>query len=98
MSNEQSQNGHVALKLSLLERNWTLRINARTEQGRNRKIDGRYFRVYWDGISRKRVWGGEVRNGSILVAVGGGGDGYRDIPGIAEGGKMHDTNAWTHRP
>jgi putative transposase len=65
----------------------------RIEAWRNQKIQGRYPYVYLDGISLKRTWGGEVRNVSILVAVGVGQDGYRDILGIAEGCK-EDKVGW----
>ena len=59
----------------------------RIEAWRNEKITGQYPYVYLDGISLKRTWGGEVRNVAILVAVGVGQDGYRDILGVAEGCK-----------
>ncbi len=65
----------------------------RIEAWRNRKIEKAYPYVYLDGISLKRTWGGEVRNVSILVAVGVGEDGYRDILGIAEGCK-EDKAGW----
>jgi putative transposase len=71
------------------------KMYARIEQWRNRKIEGRYPYVYLDGISLKRVWAGEVRNVSVLVAVGVGEDGYRDILGIAEGCK-EDKAGWGH--
>jgi len=76
---------------------WGMRVSAgtvsdlnkkmyeRIEAWRNRKIEGVYPYVYLDGISLKRTWGGEVRNVSVLVAVGVGQDGYRDILGVAEG-------------
>jgi len=49
--------------------------------------------VYLDGISLKRSWGGEVRNVSVLVAVGVGRSGYRDVLGVAEGCK-EDKESW----
>ena len=66
----------------------------RIETWRNRKIEGVYPYVYLDGISLKRTWGGEVRNVSVLVAVGVGEDGYRDILGVAEGYK-EDKAGWS---
>lgn len=66
----------------------------RIETWRNRKIEGDYPYVYLDGICLKRSWGGEVRNVSVLVAIGVGTDGYRDILGIVEGGK-EDKNGWS---
>ena len=65
----------------------------RIEAWRNEKITGEYPYVYLDGISLKRTWGGEVRNVAILVAVGVGQDGYRDILGVAEGCK-EDKAGW----
>ena len=41
----------------------------------------------------KRSWAGEVRNVSVLVAIGVGTDGYRDILGIVEGAK-EDKDGW----
>jgi putative transposase len=85
---------------------WGMRVSAgtvsdlnqkmyeRIERWRNRKIDGRYPYVYLDGISLKRVWAGEVRNVSVLAAVGVGEDGYRDILGVAEGCK-EDKGGWS---
>jgi len=66
----------------------------RIEAWRNRPIQGTYPYVYLDGISLKRTWGGEVRNVAVLVAVGVGADGYRDILGIAEGCK-EDKAGWS---
>jgi transposase-like protein len=34
------------------------------------------------GLWLKRSWGGEVRNVAVLVAVGVGADGYREILGV----------------
>ena len=66
----------------------------RIEAWRNERITGKYPYVYLDGISLKRTWGGEVRNVAILVAVGVGQDGYRDILGVAEGCK-EDKAGWS---
>jgi len=85
---------------------WGMRVSAgtvsdlnqkmyeRIEAWRNRPIEGTYPYVYLDGISLKRTWGGEVRNVAVLVAVGVGADGYRDILGIAEGCK-EDKAGWS---
>ena len=84
---------------------WGMRVSAgtvsdlnqkmygRIDKWRNRKIEGRHPYVYLDGISLKRTWGGEVRNVSVLVAVGVDQDGYRDILGVAEGCK-EDKAGW----
>jgi len=42
----------------------------------------------------KRTWAGEVRNVSLLVAIGVNGDGYREILGICEGAK-EDKSGWS---
>ena len=47
------------------------------EAWRNRAIEGRYPYVYLDGIVLKRSWAGEIRNVSVLVAIGVGEDGHR---------------------
>jgi transposase-like protein len=63
------------------------KIYARIEEWRRRPITGEHPYVYLDGIYLKRSWGGEVRNVSVLVAIGVGTDGFRDILGVAEGAK-----------
>jgi transposase-like protein len=84
---------------------WGMRVSAgtvsdlnqklyeRIEQWRNAALIGEYPYVYLDGICLKRSWAGEVRNVSVLVAVGIGMDGYRDILGVVEGPK-EDTESW----
>ena len=84
---------------------WGMRVSAgtvsdlnqkmyeRIDKWRNRPIEGEYLYVYLDGICLKRSWGGEVRNVSVLVAIGVGTDGYRGILGIVEGGK-EDKEGW----
>ena len=66
----------------------------RIDRWRNESITGKYPYVYLDGISLKRSWGGEVKNVAVLVAVGVGEDGYRDILGVAEGCK-EDKAGWS---
>ncbi len=63
------------------------------EAWRNLPLEGEYPYVYLDGIVLKRSWGGEVRNVSVLVAIGVGLDGYRKVLGIAEGDK-EDKAGW----
>jgi transposase-like protein len=70
------------------------KLYQRIEAWRNKKIKGRHPYVYLDGISLKRTWGGEVRNVSVLVAIGVAEDGYREILGIAEGCK-EDKAGWS---
>ena len=50
--------------------------------------------MYLDGIALKRSWGGEVKNVSVLVAVGVNQEGYREILGVAEGAK-EDKASWS---
>ena len=60
----------------------------------NRPIEGEHPYVYLDGIVLKRTWAGEVRNVSLLVAIGVNGEGYREILGICEGAK-EDKAGWS---
>src|SRR6201990_3663339 len=46
------------------------KIYATIEVWRNRPIEGEHPYVYLDGIVLKRSWAGEVRNVSLLVAIG----------------------------
>ncbi len=63
------------------------------EAWRNRPIEGKHPYVYLDGIVLKRSWAGEIRNVSVLVAIGVGDDGFRHVLGIAEGHK-EDKAGW----
>jgi putative transposase len=84
---------------------WGMRVSAgtvsdlnqklydRIEQWRNEPIVGAHPYVYLDGICLKRTWAGEVRNVSVLVAVGVGLEGFREILGVAEGPK-EDAESW----
>jgi len=69
------------------------KIYAQIEAWRSRPIEGEYAYVYLDGIWLKRSWGGEVRKIAVLVAIGVGADGYREILGVAEGMK-EDKESW----
>ncbi len=69
------------------------KIYSRIETWRSRPIEGSYPYVYLDGIVLKRAWAGEVRNISVLVAIGVGLDGHRVILGVAEGAK-EDRAGW----
>lgn len=64
------------------------------EEWRTRAIEGEHPYVYLDGIALKRSWGGEVRRVSVLVAIGVNREGYREILGVAEGGK-EDKESWS---
>ena len=84
---------------------WGMRVSAgtvsdlnqklyeRIEQWRTAPITGEHPYVYLDGICLKRSWAGEVRNVSVLVAVGVGREGFREILGVAEGPK-EDMDSW----
>ena len=69
------------------------KIYKKIDAWRNRKIEGRHAYVYLDGIWLKRSWGGEVSNVSVLVAIGVGKDGFREVLGVAEGAK-EDYESW----
>ncbi len=69
------------------------RIYGQIEEWRNRPIEGDFPYVYLDGVVLKRSWGGAVKNVSVLVAIGVGDDGYRQILGIVAGVK-EDQAGW----
>lgn len=57
------------------------------------EIVGDFPYVYPDGVILKRNWAGEVRNVSVLIAIGVGIDGFRQILGVVEGEK-EDLEWW----
>jgi len=63
------------------------------ERWRNQELEGDYAYVYLDGILLKRSWGGEIRNVSLLAAIGVDQDGYRRVLGVVEGHK-EDKAGW----
>ena len=63
------------------------------EEWRTRPLSGSYPYVYVDGVYLKRSWGGEIRNVSVLIAIGVNNEGYREILGAAEGMK-EDKESW----
>ena len=69
------------------------KIYEQIEEWRMKPIEGEHPYVYLDGMWLKRSWGGEVKNVSVLVAVGVNQDGYREILGVAEGTK-EDKASW----
>ena len=69
------------------------KIYRHIEAWRNRQIEGEFPYVYLDGVILKRSWAGEVRNISVLVAIGVGTDGFRQILAVAEGEK-EDLEGW----
>ena len=73
--------------------NLNQKVYGRLEEWRNRPIEGEHPYVYLDGICLKRSWGGEVKNVSVLAAIGVNADGFREILGVAEGCK-EDKAGW----
>jgi len=74
--------------------NLNAKIYKTIETWRKKPIEGAHPYVYLDGIALKRSWGGEVKNVSVLVAVGVNREGYRDVLGVAEGAK-EDKASWS---
>ena len=74
--------------------NLNQKLYGRIDKWLNAPIEGQYTYVYLDGIWLKRSWGGEVKNISVLVAVGVDILGYRNVLGIKEGAK-EDKESWT---
>lgn len=70
------------------------KIYEKIEAWRNAPIEGTHPYVYLDGIVMKRSWAGEVRNVSLLVAIGVTSEGFRDVLGICEGAK-EDKSGWS---
>src|SRR5580698_3883520 len=69
------------------------KIYRHIEAWRNREIVGDFPYVYLDGVVLERSWSGEIKNVSVLVAIGVGADGFRQILGVAEGQK-EDLEGW----
>jgi len=74
--------------------NLNKKIYERIDKWRNPKIEGEFPYVYLDGIVLKRTWADEVRNVSVLVAIGVDKDGYRQVLGVVEGPK-EDKAGWS---
>lgn len=74
--------------------NLNKKVYDRIEKWINAPITGEYTYVFLDGIWLKRCWAGEVKNVSVLVAVGVDQDGYRHMLGVQEGAK-EDKESWT---
>jgi putative transposase len=70
------------------------KIYGAIEGWRNRPIEAEHPYVFLDGIVLKRSWAGEVRNVSLLVAIGVNSQGFREILGICEGAK-EDKAGWS---
>jgi transposase-like protein len=70
------------------------KIYKHIEAWRNREIVGDFPYVYLDGVILKRSWAGEVKNVSVLVAIGVSQSGYREVLAVSEGAK-EDKASWT---
>jgi putative transposase len=70
-------------------------IYGKIDLWRNRPIKENYPYVYLDGIVLKRSWAGEIKNVSVLVAIGVSEDGFREIIGVSEGAK-EDKEGWSN--
>ena len=73
--------------------NLNKKVDKHIERWRTQKIEGAFAYVYLDGIVLKRSWGGEIKNVSVLAAIGVDSDGYRRILGVSEGHK-EDKAGW----
>ncbi|MFL7867658.1 MAG: IS256 family transposase [Anaerolineales bacterium] len=73
--------------------NLNKKVYKHIERWRTQKIEGNFPYIYLDGIVLKRSWGGEIKNVSILAAIGVDSDGYRRILGVCEGHK-EDKAGW----
>lgn len=73
--------------------NLNKKVYKHIERWRTQPIEGEYAYVYLDGIVLKRSWGGEIKNVSLLAAIGVDQDGYRRILGVTEGHK-EDKAGW----
>lgn len=69
------------------------KVYADIDEWRDRPLEQDYPYLFMDGVWHKRCWGGSVENVSILVAVGVGMDGRREVLSVAEGMK-EDSESW----
>lgn len=69
------------------------KVYADIDEWRGRPLEQDYPYLFMDGVWHKRCWGGSVENVSILVAVGVGMDGRREVLSVAEGMK-EESESW----
>lgn len=69
------------------------KVYADIDEWRGRPLEQDYPYLFMDGVWHKRCWGGSVENVSILVAVGVGMGGRREVLSVAEGMK-EDSESW----
>ena len=73
--------------------NLNKKVYGRIEKWLKAPIEGKFVYVFLDGIWLKRCWAGEVKNVSVLVAIGVDEHGYRQVLGVKEGAK-EDKESW----
>ena len=73
--------------------NLNKKVYGRIEKWLSEPIEDQFVYVFLDGIWLKRCWAGEVKNVSVLVAIGVDQYGYRQVLGIKEGAK-EDKESW----
>jgi len=61
------------------------KIYKQIEEWRQQPLVGEFPYVFLDGLWLKRSWGGEMRNVSVLVAIGVAQTGYRQILAVSKG-------------
>ena len=71
------------------------KIYGKIEEWRQQPMVGEFPYVFLDGLWLKRSWGGEVKNVSVLVAIGVSQTGYREVLAVSEGAK-EDKASWTN--
>lgn len=69
------------------------KVYAEIDEWRERPLEQGYPYVFMDGVWHKRCWGGSVENVNVLVAIGVGMDGRREVLAVAEGMK-EDAESW----
>lgn len=69
------------------------KVSGKIDEWRTRPLTGSHVYVWLDAIWLKRSWAGEVRNVSVLVAIGVGDEGYREVLEVQEGMK-EDKESW----
>src|SRR6201997_1010701 len=70
------------------------KIYGKIDEWRQRPLVGDFPYVFLDGVWLKRSWGVEVKNVSVLIAIGVAQSGFREILGVSEGAK-EDGPSWT---
>jgi putative transposase len=75
--------------------NLNKQIYEKIDSWRNQPLAEYYPYVYLDGVVLKRAWGGEVRNISVLIAIGVNNEGFREVIGVSEGAK-EDKAGWSN--